>query len=496
MSAVAWKNKLYYGDNLVWLHDHDHFPNEFVDLIYLDPPFNSNADYNVIFSEPSGAESQAQLRAFDDTWRWDSQASASALDELSSNKPEVAEFIGWLGSQRDKSSRSMAAYLGMMATRLLEMHRVLKPTGSVYLHCDPTAGHYLKILMDVIFGVSNFTNEVIWYKNSGGIGRTSFNKRHDTLLAYHKTKNYFYDGKAVGDLREQNEGTFGGYFGVDEDGRRFRGVRRGGKIYRYYLDEPKNPDDVWVVPQIPERDKTERLGYPTQKPYRLLDRVIKASSPQNGIVLDPFCGCGTTLVVAHKLKRRWVGIDITHLSIYLVEQRLKDSFGEETKDSYDVHGNPYDVPSAQALWNKNPKEFELWALSLVGARPRARDGGVDGVLGFVDKDKKVQKVIVQVKGGAALTPSIVRDLIGTVENEKAVMGLLITLHESTSGMTELAVHAGTYKSELWGRLYPRIQIRTIEDLMIRREQFDLPPQTSSLKQAARIKEQGQTQPLL
>ena len=197
-----------------------------------------------------------------------------------------------------------------------------------------------------------------------------------------------------------------------------------------------------------------------------MERIIKASTNEGGIVLDPFCGCGTAVVVANKLKRRWIGIDITHLAMYLVEQRLQDSFGKSVRDSYEIHGNPYDVASAHALWNKSKKEFELWALSLVGARPRPRDVGVDGLLGFVDEGKKTKTVIVQVKGGETLTPSIVRDLIGTVQEEGAAIGLLITLHKPTSGMVANAIHAGFYKSALWNKSYPRIQIRTISELLV------------------------------
>jgi len=527
-------NALYYGDNLVWLRNRDHFPNESVDLIYLDPPFNSNADYNVIFSEPSGAESQAQIRAFDDTWRWDRQASALALDELSRDKPEIAEFIGWLGSQRDRLSRSMAAYLGMMATRLLEMHRVLKPTGSIYLHCDPTASHYLKTLMDIVFGTENFRNEIVWKRFTFHADAKRFGRVSDRIFFYSKSPKYQFKRLKAPFSDEYIESKF---THVDPDGRRFRlsdlnppagrgpvyeyhGVTKAwrftkdkmlrleaeGRIYtkskvpqlKRYLDELEGQavHDVWTdIPPINSQAK-ERLGYPTQKPEALLERIIRASSEEGDTVLDPFCGCGTALVIANKAKRRWIGIDITHLAIYLVEKRLKDIFGEAVRSTYDVYGNPYDVSSAQALWSKDPKEFELWALSLVGARPRAKDGGVDGVLGFVEKDRKVRKIVVQVKGGEALAPSVVRDLIGTVEKEKAAIGLLITLHEPTSGMMELAVHAKPYKSELWDKSFPRVQIHTIKELLIEGKQFDLPPQVSPLKKAERIKEEGRTELLL
>lgn len=534
-------NVLYYGDNLVWLRDHDKFPNESIDLIYLDPPFNSNADYNVIFSEPSGVESQAQLRAFDDTWKWDSEASALALNELSSNAPDIAEFISWLGSKRDKASRSMAAYLGMMATRLLELRRVLKPTGLIYLHCDLTAGHYLKIIMDALFGIENFVNEIIWQRIRVTKAQTrGFGNVVDVLLFYRKSNTITFHpqfrpldpryidshykkdpetGRLFRTVSMLQKGSgpprkFGDRVLTPPEGRhwiwgqdridqamkagliRFTSKGRPEKIQ--YFDDAKNDvvDNLWTDISPINAQAKERLPYPTQKPQALLERIINASSKEDDVILDPFCGCGTTLVAAQKLNRRWIGIDITHLSIYLVEQRLQDSFGKAIKDTYDVHGNPYDVPSAQALWDKDTKEFELWALSLVGARPRAQDGGVDGVLGFVDKDRKVQKIVVQVKGGETLTPSIVRDLMGTVDKEKAAIGLLITLHNPTSGMIELAVHAKPYKSALWNRSYPSIQIRTIKELLIGGKEFDLPPQVSPLKKAARISEQGYTELML
>lgn len=536
-------NALYYGDNLVWLRNHDIFPSKSVDLIYMDPPFNSNADYNVIFSEPSGVESQAQLRAFDDTWKWDSEASALALGELSSQSPEIANFISSLGERRVRASKSMAAYLGMMAIRLLELHRVLKPSGSIYLHCDPTASHYLKMLFDQIFEPACFRNEIIWKRLSAHKAARRYGRVHDIILFYAKSSKQIWNPSFV-PYNEKYVNEF--YRHVDKDGRRYTlsdlmaaGIRHGssgqpwrgidpttrgrhwqftiedlerldqeGRIYyppkggvpRYtrYLDEMHGVmvQDLWDDIAPVQAHAKEKLGFETQKPLALLERIIKSSSNEGDIVLDPFCGCGTALVAAHRLNRKWIGIDITHLSIYLIEQRLVDSFGEAVKGTYEIHGNPSDVPSAQALWNKDPKEFELWALTLVSARPRARDGGVDGVLGFVDKDRQVQRIVVQVKGGETLTPSIVRDLIGTVEKEKAAIGLLISLHEPTSGMKELSAHARSYKSELWNRTFPGIQIRTIKELLIENKQFDLPPQVSPLKKAERIKEQGYTEPLL
>jgi SAM-dependent methyltransferase len=264
------------------------------------------------------------------------------------------------------------------------------------------------------------------------------------------------------------------------------------------LDEAKGMpvQNVWNDIESLRSWHDERMGYPTQKPEALLERIVNASSNEGDTVFDPFCGCGTTIAAAQKLNRKWIGIDITYLSIFLVEKRLREAFGEAIVNTYAVYGSPYDVPSAQALWNKNKKEFEIWAVRLIGATPRKQDGGVDGVLGFLDEKRKTQPVVVQVKGGETLNPGIVRDLIGTVEKEKAAIGLLISLHEPTSGMAELAVHAGSYTSELWKKSYPRIQIRTIKDLLIDGKQFDLPPHFSSLKKAERIKEEIKTENML
>jgi len=271
-----------------------------------------------------------------------------------------------------------ASYLYYMMQRLEACKKVLKKTGSIYLHCDYRASHYLKMIMDEIFGVDNFRNEVIWYRNSGGIGRTTFNKRHDILLNYSKTNKYFYDGKAVGDLREQEEGTFSGYFGVDANGRKYREVRRGGKRYKYYMDEPKNPDDVWKVRQIPERDKTERVGYPTQKPEALLERVVKASSKESDLVLDPFCGCGTTVIVASKLNRRFIGIDID--TSERKKGELPTAFSVIKNRSHELFGQSrYVSRDLEEVQEMSPSDFERWVNEFYKADKPYPDKGVDGV---------------------------------------------------------------------------------------------------------------------
>lgn len=484
------RSTLFFGDNLRILINH--IDDNSVDLIYLDPPFNSKTSYNVLFEEPTGDKSKAQIEAFDDTWHW-TEESERAFTEIVDKAPsEVVDMI--LAFRKFIKQNDVMAYITMMTIRLLELHRVLKSTGTLYLHCDPTASHYLKIVMDTIFGVKNFMNEVVWVRNSGSIGRTTFSKRHDILLVYNKSENYFYDGKAVGDLREQNEGSFGGYFGTDPDGRRYREVRKAGKIYKYYMDEPRNPNDVWIVPQIPERDKTERLGYNTQKPRKLLERIIKASCPKNGIVLDPFCGCGTTLSACEYLNQKegynltWLGIDVTHLAINLMKYRLKNEYNLEQRKNYDVVGEPEDLQGAIELAQRQDRyDFQYWALSLVNARPyadkkRGADTGIDGYIYFVDpnKPKEYQNAIVQVKSGGVQAKDI-RELKAVIEREKALIGIFLTLEESTRNMREEAIQSGFYKTGI-----PKIQILTVKDILENGRKPNIPLQLDYRKKAERI----------
>lgn len=506
MTTSEWKNKLYYGDNLVWLRDKDHFPNESVDLIYLDPPFNSNADYNVIFKEPGGDESPAQVRAFDDTWKWDGAASEKALRDLGIVKPDVVGLLQWIAGKGDKFSKSMAAYLSMMAVRLVELHRVLKPTGSFYLHCDPTASHYLKLVLDQVLGPGNFRNEIIWHHQILGAGLKAFPKQHEILLRYTKSGRFKFNpkdklvrvpfSKYILDTLQKDE--HGYYYTRRRMTRKATPEELARKAStKTYVDVAMGrlAGDVWSDFPSYQPKGAERLGYPTQKPLELLERIISASSDECDVVLDPFCGCGTTVVAAQELNRRWVGIDVTWLAIDLIEKRLKNSFGNTATASYKVYGRPHDVPSARALAEKSKSEFEIWALSLVGAAPRTHDGGVDGLLSIVEGKDRSTKIIVQVKGGRGVNPGMVRDLIGTVEKEGAAIGLLVTLEEPTAGMKELAVHAASYTSPVWGKSYPRIQIRTVGELL-EGKRFDLPYGESPMKKAVPIREPRRTKPML
>jgi len=354
----------------------------------------------------------------------------------------------------------MMAYLAMMAPRLVELKRVLKPTGSIYLHCDPTASHYLKLVMDAVFDPRFFQNEIVWYYRGGGVSPRRWARRHDTILVYSKTAAFCFNPDPVrDDSARSTKLRFGHYIG---------NIRRG-RDYGLQRLHPagKHPDDVWAVPIVAPSAK-ERLGYPTQKPEALLERVIKASSGEGDLVLDPFCGCGTTVVVAQRLGRRWIGIDITWLAISLVKSRLLESFGQEIE--YRVLGETVCLTEAEALARQDRHQFELWALGLVGARPaegrKGADRGVDGRLYFRDEaaSQRPKQVVLQVKSGH-VTSAQVRDLRGVVERENASIGVLITLQEPTRQMRAEAASAGFYVSPVLQRRYPRLQVLTVDELL-------------------------------
>jgi site-specific DNA-methyltransferase (adenine-specific) len=340
---------------------------------------------------------------------------------------------------------------------------VLKDTGSIYLHCDPTASHYLKLVMDEIFSAYNYRNEIIWsYRRWTGKSKR-FQKLHDVIFFYSKGQDYTYnvlytDYTEKSLLRKQ-----------------FYHTRiKGNDIYETTIDERGvRMGDVWDIPVINSQAK-ERLGYPTQKPEVLLERIIKASSNEDDIVLDPFCGCGTTIAVAEKLGRKWIGIDITHLAITLMKKRLEDMFNEKTTDklrSYIVIGEPTSLSDAKALAEQDKYQFEWWALGKVDARPaqekkKGADKGIDGYLYFMDDESGIaKKIIISVKGGH-VTVSQIRDLRGVVDREKAAIGLFITLNNATGPMKIEAVEAGFYVPKLYpDKSYPKIQILTIEEIL-------------------------------
>jgi len=441
-------NHLFYGDNLEVLRRH--IKDESVDLIYLDPPFKSDQNYNVLFAEQNGSRSKAQIKVFEDTWRWD-QAAAVVYQEAVEAGGAVSQamqaFRTFLGES------DILAYLAMMAPRLKELWRVLKPTGSIYLHCDPTASHYLKQLMDAVFGPEHFQNEIVWHYTGGGRSKRYFSRKHDILFWYCRGHPAVFN---IDEVRFPYKET--------------SGYAKGGivsKAGKRYLPHPKGTpvDDVWDIPIINPLAK-ERLGYPTQKPEALLERIIKASSNEGDVVLDPFCGCGTTIAVAQRLKRQWIGIDITCLATTLIKHRLHNAFGEHV--DYKVIGEPVSLPDAEKLAKEDPYQFQWWALGLVGARPveqkKGADKGIDGRLYFHDDPKGVTKqIIFSVKSGHVAVKDV-RELRAVVSREKAQIGVLISLQKPTKAMRSEAASFGFYDSP-WGKRYPRLQILTIAELL-------------------------------
>jgi len=538
-------NILYYGDNLDILRRH--VADESVDLVYLDPPFNSNATYNVLFAEHHGEQAASQIKAFEDTWTWDLSAEWSYKNTVEAGgqvSKALQAFHTLLGPS------NMLAYLAMMAPRLVELRRVLKPTGSIYLHCDPTASHYLKLLMDAVFDPGNFRNEIIW-KRKAGRGETNkaavrfgvaadvvlfyarspqspFNRQHrpsnpdyilskfthaesdgrvyrlDNLTSPSPRPNLVYEykghfpppnGWAVSRERMEEMDAQGRLHIPDDPGKRIQRKR--------YLDElaGETVDSLWDdIPPL-NSQAAERLGYPTQKPEALLERIISASSNEGDIVLDPFCGCGTAAVAAQKLGRRWIGIDITHLAITLIKTRLKDSFGLVAGKDYEVKGEPVSVPDAQTLAATDPWQFQWWALGLVGARPtqqkKGADKGIDGRLYFHDEaGAQTKQVILSVKAGHPSAPHV-RDLRGVVEREGAAIGVLITMQEPPSQMRAAAAAAGFYDSP-WGGSYARLQILPVGRLLAG-ERIDCPNvegMDRTFKKAPKAKPKGAEHPAL
>lgn len=555
-------NTLYYGDNLDVLRNIDYFPSGSVDLVYLDPPFQSGRDYNALFEEQDGTKSAAQIKAFEDTWEWD-QRSALTFDEVVGGGGKIAvaleAFRQFLGNS------SMLAYLTMMAPRLVELRRVLKPTGSLYLHCDPTASHYLKMILDAVFGPLNFRSEVIWKRTSAHSGAHRYGPIHDVLLFYTVSDDFVWT-ELYGPYDETYVDAF--FTHKDENGKRWRrtdmtgpGSRKGdsGKPWKGYDPSSRNrhwqppsyfyekyktirpgddlarydliarldkledaglihwPEKVGGMPQgrrflddapgIPLQDvwtdikpihniADERLGYPTQKPVALLERIVAASSNSGDVVLDPFCGCGTTIEAARKLGREWIGIDITHLAVGLIKGRLLTAFGAKSGVDYKVIGEPTDHAGAEQLASEDRHQFEHWALGLVGARASAKskgaDKGIDGVLLFQEGGTGTphKRVLISVKSGGVSSRDV-RDLVGTVDREKAAIGLLITLESPSKPMTTEAASAGFYESP-WGK-HPRIQILTVEELLPDGGgRIDMPPIRpggTTFKQAARVEPQ-------
>jgi len=547
-------NTLYYGDNLNILREY--IKDESIDLIYLDPPFNSNRSYNVLFKDESGASSDAQIAAFDDSWHWGETAERTYQDLVQNAPMDVARMIGAL--REFVGANQMMAYLVMMAARLVELHRVLKPSGSLYLHCDPTASHYLKILLDMIFGVENFTNEITWKRQSAhSDAKHKFPDITDTILFYTKNKEaifhpqyrehdldyiekfYRFDDKdgrglyRLGDMASPNPRPNLMYewlgFAYPPKGWRYQRetmqkLHEEGRIYYPRLkngefDTTKRPSlkrylndqqgsivtNIWSDINLLHSSDAERLGYPTQKPLALLERIISASSNPGDVVLDPFSGCGTCIDAAQSLGRQWIGIDITHLAIAMHKARLKDRFGFEPGRDYEVVGEPQDLSGAQQLAREDRYQFQWWALSLIEARPLGGDGGktgkkgsdhgIDGAINFIEERGVVKRALVQVKSGHVKAGDI-RDLVGTLDREGAQIGVFLTLEAPSRDMVSEAASAGFYHSDLWQKDYPRVQILTVEDLLNGAE-VKIPPTPAgygAFKKAGRAEKNGKPGP--
>lgn len=431
-------NILYYGDNLKILRDH--IKNESIDLIYLDPPFNSKANYNILYKELTGESSRAQITAFGDTWHWGDDAAKTFQEIIDTAPPKVVEMM--LAFKKFIGANDVMAYLTMMCIRLIELRRVLKDTGSIYLHCDPTASHYLKILMDAIFGKTNFRNEIIWHYKRWPAKQKNFQRMHDVILFYSKKYlsndfNVFLEALSAGTLKR---------WGGKKSKVEFDGDVR---LTTQMTDEDslgRPMDDVWDIPVINSQAR-ERLGYPTQKPESLLERIINASSKTGDVVLDPFCGCGTSIAVAERLKRNWIGIDVTHLAINLIKLRMHDMFQLKAKTDYTVIGEPEDLNGAIELASQNRYQFQWWSVSLIeNARPyqdkkKGSDTGIDGFVYF-EGDKKA---VIQVKSGNIGVKDI-RDLGHVIDREKAEIGIFITLEEPTGPMKKEALQKGFFKN--------------------------------------------------
>lgn len=537
-------NALYFGDNLAVLSERTadgqyRFPSESVDLVYLDPPFNSNRNYNLIFKEQSGQKAEAQIQAFEDTWHWDQQA-RNTLEDITGNAVNEGRIPDSVARMVDALVRAighndMSAYLVMMTPRLVQLHRVLKRSGSLYLHCDQTANSYLRIVLDVIFGPENFRSEITWKRTNVHNDSKNWSPVADTILYYAK------DASRViwNPVRTPHSEDYlaSKYRNVDVDGRRYmldnmtspnprpnmmydwkghasppygwryerstmEKLDAGGRIWypgekskrprlKRYLDETSGVviGNVWTDIDPINSQAKERLGYPTQKPLALLERILAASSNEGDTVLDPFCGCGTALAAAQKMKRKWIGIDITHLSIAVMRARLMDHFG---LDSVPVHGVPADLESARLLAEESKDgryEFQWWALGLVDAKPlggerkKGADKGIDGVMTFSEHDS-IKRILVSVKSGK---PSVlhVKELIATLDDQDGAIGLLVELDPPTEEMRKLAVNAGRYESELWGGSYERIQVLTVGDLLTGMKP-DVPKFLPAYQKAAKI----------
>ncbi|WP_294099215.1 DNA methyltransferase [Sphingomonas sp.] len=526
-------SKLYYGDNLDVLRER--IADASVDLVYLDPPFNSNAGYNVLFRAADGVGTDASIQAFDDTWTWGDASKNALLDIASGTNRQLQVMMEAMHAAIGENP--LMAYLSMMAVRLVELHRVLKPTGSLYLHCDPTASHYLKLVLDAVFGSENFGNEIIWQRqNAKGLASTRFARNHDVIFRVTKSGSWIWNPQYT----PHNDGYVAGFYRhLDEDsGRRYRlgdltnpnknrpnltyeflGITR---VWRWtrermqeayeaglvvqtkpgavpqlkrYLDEQEgNPvGDIWTdIRPVQAQSKEDRhLGYPTQKPRALLERIISASSNSGDVILDPFCGCGTAVDAAQKLGRDWIGIDVTHIAIGMIEDRMRSGYpGIE----FETIGVPKDLASAERLAEEDPHQFQQWVSWQVGGFPREKKGGdrgVDGWFNYLAAKGRIETGVISVKAGGNVTPTMVRDLGRVMERDKHRFGLFVMKGAPTKGMRDEAASQPVIETE-FGR-FPALQFVTLEELFDGRKP-KLPPLISPVKKASRVETRASHQP--
>lgn len=532
-------NKLWYGDNLTIMQG---MGKHSVDLIYLDPPFNSKQNYNLLYKTMTGKPVPEQVEAFCDTWEMDAQKEAIArsmpvlMREHGVDDYYVDFWRLWMQALRT-SQPHLLAYLIFMVQRMLHMKSILRPTGSIYLHCDQSASHYIKVMMDGIFGHENFRNEIIWKRQSAhSDAKSKFSVVADTILFYsygkkaiffpqytehdpaYVEKNYRFDdsdGRGMFRLADMSAPKGGGMAAInrttglpngwhvykgyeppatgwryspktmarlDAEGRIYFPVHKDGTpdtskrlSLKRYLEEQKGNIVTNIWADIPPVQNGESLGYPTQKPIALLERIILSSSRVGDIVFDPFCGCGTTIYAAHKTGRSWIGCDIAILSIKLVREYLQEKYRLVEGHDYTVDGIPTSVAGAQELFNKDPSTFQNWFVERVGGFPMQRksaDRGIDGRIYF-ETQHGLREMMIQVKGGKHVRPTDVRDLRGVLEREQnAELAGFLSLTPPTKAMLTEAAEAGTY--EYRGVQYPRIQFLTADDVLVDKREFRMP----------------------
>ncbi len=446
--------RLHLGDNLAAMRE---MQAESVDLVYLDPPFSSQRRYKIVFRGPAALKPRAHLPAFEDVWTWD-DATNALYDELARGDHgervgnAISALIGLAPGDH------LTAYLVNLAPRIVEIKRVMRRTGTAYLHCDPTASHYLKVLMDAVFGRENFRNEIVWCYRGGGVPRQDFARKHDVILRYTMSDRYTFNPQFT-EYSEASTELVASRGGVSIDDR-VRDLERGAHMPDWWSDI--NSLQTW---------SQERTGYPTQKPLNLLERIIRASSNEGDVVLDPFCGCGTTLIAAERLKRSWIGIDIEPMALKVLHSRFnRADFDTQIEVLGLPSTNPFDDDAWKALAESDPYKFERAVISQIDNcipwRDRqADDKGIEGVMRFPVGGGETRHTILNVKGGRSITPAIIRDLTKTIEREAhngVLAGVLVCAYEPTPMMVEAARLAGEFQA--LGQTYPRISIITTQQL--------------------------------